>query len=302
MEELLGVEKVGINDNFLELGGHSLNVIRLVGKIHKEFNVEVPLKVIFKIPNIKDISKCILNKDLFIAYKDYSESEVVIKLNDTKTKNIFLFPDVFGYGIVFNEVAKYIEHYTLYSFDFIEDENRIMEYVKQITSIQKQGKYILMGYSAGGNLAFEVAKQLEKSGYEVDYIILIDSRVRDKKVKGDSENLKGMKAMVDEVTENAPFMLEYISVNVQRKLERFTSYFFELINNGNINANIYLILSSSGNIDEEILNYKLKKANEWVDLTKKFFRVYQGYGEHTEMMVNDYARANARILNEILMQ
>ncbi|MBZ9636378.1 non-ribosomal peptide synthase/polyketide synthase [Clostridium sp. FP1] len=304
--EVLGVEKIGINDNFFELGGHSLKATILVGKIYKEFNVEVPLKVIFKIPTIKDISKCLLNKDIFTAYKDYSESEVVIKLNDTKTKNIFLFPPIIGYGITYKDFAKYMEHHTLYSFDFIEDENRIKEYVKQIVNIQKGGKYILMGYSAGGNLAFEVTKELENSGYEVDHIILLDSNIRDEKIKGDSENLKVMKGMVDGVNEyariNAPFMLEYISENVQRKLEKFTSYLNELINEGKINANINLILSSSENIDEDTLNIKLKKANEWADLTKKCFKVYQGYGKHNEMTDNDNVKLNAQIINGILMQ
>jgi hypothetical protein len=124
----------------------------LIGKIYKEFNIEVPLNIIFKLPNIKDLSKCILNKETFTAYKDYSESSVVIKLNKSNTKNIFLFPPILGYGIGYNEFAKYIENYTLYSFDFNEDENRISEYVRQITNIQKEGKYTLMGYLAGENI------------------------------------------------------------------------------------------------------------------------------------------------------
>jgi amino acid adenylation domain-containing protein len=90
-KDILKVERIGINDNFFELGGHSLKATMLIGKIYKEFNIEVPLNIIFKLPNIKDLSKCILNKETFTAYKDYSESSVVIKLNKSNTKNIFLF-------------------------------------------------------------------------------------------------------------------------------------------------------------------------------------------------------------------
>ncbi len=56
---VLGIESVGINDNFLDLGGHSLKAMSLITKTHKEFNVEIPLKKIFQFPTIKGLSKYI---------------------------------------------------------------------------------------------------------------------------------------------------------------------------------------------------------------------------------------------------
>ncbi len=58
-KEVLYVEKIGINDSFFELGGHSLKATSLSAKIHKQLNVEVPLKVIFNKPTIKGISEYI---------------------------------------------------------------------------------------------------------------------------------------------------------------------------------------------------------------------------------------------------
>ena len=57
--EVLGVGKVGINDNFFDLGGHSLKATILMSKIHKELNKEVPLKELFKTPTIKELSRYI---------------------------------------------------------------------------------------------------------------------------------------------------------------------------------------------------------------------------------------------------
>ncbi|GKX65197.1 non-ribosomal peptide synthase/polyketide synthase [Inconstantimicrobium mannanitabidum] len=57
--EVLGVKKVGINDNFFDLGGHSLKATMLMSKIHKELNKEVPLKELFKSPTIKELGKYI---------------------------------------------------------------------------------------------------------------------------------------------------------------------------------------------------------------------------------------------------
>ncbi len=58
-KEVLRVERIGINDDFFELGGHSLKATSLVAKIHKELNVEIPIKTIFRISTIKELSKYI---------------------------------------------------------------------------------------------------------------------------------------------------------------------------------------------------------------------------------------------------
>ncbi len=60
--EVLGVERIGINDSFFELGGHSLKATSLVAKIHKILNIEIPLRQIFKAPTIKGISEYIKDR------------------------------------------------------------------------------------------------------------------------------------------------------------------------------------------------------------------------------------------------
>ena len=54
-QELLGVERVGINDNFFEIGGHSLLAMRVVSAIRKELNVELTIRDLFVYPNIASL-------------------------------------------------------------------------------------------------------------------------------------------------------------------------------------------------------------------------------------------------------
>ncbi len=54
--EILKKDGIGINHNFFNLGGHSLKAASLVAKIHKELNVEVPLKEVFTNPTIKRLA------------------------------------------------------------------------------------------------------------------------------------------------------------------------------------------------------------------------------------------------------
>jgi len=55
-KKLLGFEKIGRNDNFFELGGQSILAIRLQSQIRKEFELDIPLKIIFEYPILKNFA------------------------------------------------------------------------------------------------------------------------------------------------------------------------------------------------------------------------------------------------------
>ncbi|RZM28004.1 MAG: amino acid adenylation domain-containing protein, partial [Pedobacter sp.] len=56
-KELLGVEQVSTQDNFFEIGGHSLMVIKMVSHIKKDFELSIPISVLFKFTTIEELSK-----------------------------------------------------------------------------------------------------------------------------------------------------------------------------------------------------------------------------------------------------
>lgn len=63
------IKKKGINTNFFDAGGHSLKAALVIAKIHREFNVKVPLQVIFDHPTIKKLSP-LINKNSAAAGED----------------------------------------------------------------------------------------------------------------------------------------------------------------------------------------------------------------------------------------
>ena len=56
--EVLGIERIGVQDNFFERGGHSLKVTRLVAQIHKQTNVRLSYKDVFERPTIRLLAEC----------------------------------------------------------------------------------------------------------------------------------------------------------------------------------------------------------------------------------------------------
>jgi len=76
-QKVLGIEKIGINDNFFELGGHSLKATRLTAKIHKELNVEVPLREVFKTPTVKGLAEYVKGQEenIYTSIEPIEEKE-----------------------------------------------------------------------------------------------------------------------------------------------------------------------------------------------------------------------------------
>nr|WP_238552981.1 condensation domain-containing protein [Paenibacillus alvei] len=58
-QSVLGVEKVGVKDNFFDLGGHSLKATMLMARMHKELNVNVPLRIIFQAPTLEQLAQAV---------------------------------------------------------------------------------------------------------------------------------------------------------------------------------------------------------------------------------------------------
>jgi amino acid adenylation domain-containing protein len=54
--EVLGKSRIGVRDNFFEVGGHSLKATVLASRIHQAFDIDIPLGEIFKNPTIRELS------------------------------------------------------------------------------------------------------------------------------------------------------------------------------------------------------------------------------------------------------
>ncbi|WP_044358231.1 condensation domain-containing protein, partial [Paenibacillus sp. E194] len=58
-QEVLGQERVGIRDNFFEIGGHSLRAMTLASRVNKDMSVSLPLRNVFLYPTVEEMAQAI---------------------------------------------------------------------------------------------------------------------------------------------------------------------------------------------------------------------------------------------------
>lgn len=62
--QLLGVEQIGINNSFFDLGGHSLMAMQLLSRLRGIFQLELPLRVVFEAPTIAKLAAALVSYEV----------------------------------------------------------------------------------------------------------------------------------------------------------------------------------------------------------------------------------------------
>ncbi|QDX94098.1 amino acid adenylation domain-containing protein [Brevibacillus laterosporus] len=285
--QVLNLEQVSVEGNFFDLGGHSLKTAEMVDKIKETFHVELLLLNVFEYPTVRQMAvlleKGIVHAKPFISFLDYSNP----------TKEVICFPPIAGQGVLYKALHQKLSACTIHAFDFIAREDRIEQYLHHIKEAQSEGPYVILGYSAGGNLAFEVAKTMEERGLTVSDMILIDAPRRVKALQLNVEKVQ------TEAVEIANLMAQHLGESIRSVthqtidlIKDYYDYTNEVINDGILSANIHFITSTE-TTSENIQSWETATINQ--------FYVYKGAGEHIEMLIHpDHLAENARIIATIL--
>ena len=61
--ETIGVERVGVQDNFFELGGHSLLATQVLARVQEDFQVDLPLRIMFEGMTVEQMAQAVLENE-----------------------------------------------------------------------------------------------------------------------------------------------------------------------------------------------------------------------------------------------
>ncbi|MEJ4084743.1 non-ribosomal peptide synthetase [Bacillus altitudinis] len=287
--EVLEREDISTDDHFFELGGHSLKAMSLLSKVSKEFEVQVPIHLLFETPTIEALSHYIQHQD--------GETAGYLVFNESQTSTVFALPPLPGYGFIYQEAAKTLDDVRLIAFDFIETNNRMAQYVQHIQHLQPKGPLTLMGYSGGCYLAFELVQALEQGGRTVEKVIMIDSykKIGESDLEGRSID-DDIEAIVHQTKQSELAQGEIVQEALVQKTRAYYETFVKGVNQGKIQADITFIQS-----EEQIAIPDWME--EWTQATAGSFTQYQGYGRHADMFKHkEYAAQNAKLIKHIVNQ
>jgi thioesterase domain-containing protein/acyl carrier protein len=200
-QELLGVERVGVQDSFFDLGGHSLIAVRLFAKIKKAYQVDYPISVLFEAPTIERCA-AMIRAAIGTTAGPATEAAVPVATHRSRYTHLvpmhagdggpqrpfFLVAGMFGNVLNLRHLAHLIgadrPFYGLQARGLYGDhaphetfEEMARDYLKELRTVQPHGPYFLGGFSGGGITAYEMAQQLLAEGEETALLLMLDSNV-----------------------------------------------------------------------------------------------------------------------------
>lgn len=203
--ELLGIRQLGVNDDFFQLGGHSLHAVRLFAALRKHYGVSLPLSTLFEAPSIRPLAALLdaqapQKQSTADAPKSTKEATSGDPAAASRAEYSSLVPiQPMGTGPAFycaagmggnplNLRALALQMGIDQPFFGMQPKGldgmstlhqtvpeMATHYIEEIRRKQPNGPYYLGGYSGGGVIAFEMAKQFAAAGERIGALVLLDS-------------------------------------------------------------------------------------------------------------------------------
>lgn len=181
-QELLHVVRVGRDDDFFALGGHSLLATRAVAKIRERFGVSLSLADFLREPTIRAVAPCVAQ----VPDAQRNGAPIVLRRNSGAPHAVCFLPTAFGLGTRYRTLAIRLatraDYWTCSLPGLLPGEQplgtieELAAYcVAQFKAAGSYEEWSLIGWSFGGVLAYETARQMADAGLSVRQLVLLDS-------------------------------------------------------------------------------------------------------------------------------
>jgi amino acid adenylation domain-containing protein len=177
---VLDVERVGIHDDFFDLGGQSILAMRLVARVRDALGTDVAVAELLQAPTIAQMAQAIGGRH------DAVRLPLVPLQIFGERPPLFLAHPAGGHVVCYRGLAVMLATeqpvYGLQPLGVQRGETPIPSieemaayYVAAVREMRPRGPYRLGGWSFGGVVAWEMAQQLDAAGEDVDVLALFDT-------------------------------------------------------------------------------------------------------------------------------
>jgi thioesterase domain-containing protein/acyl carrier protein len=183
----LGLPHLGLDEDFIDLGSHSLQGVAVVARLEERFGVSIPVRVLFEEPTVADLAAWL---DRQRGESTGAKVEVIRLQKGRGLRPIFAVPGRRGGSRPVYALAKLAREtdprrpvFAFYGDPPVPATTPKDLWVQAVAgrltaamrTRQQHGPYLLLGSCVGGIIAWEMARQLEASG-EVVHLFLVDTK------------------------------------------------------------------------------------------------------------------------------
>jgi amino acid adenylation domain-containing protein len=312
---VLNIDKIGLTDNFFDLGGTSLKAIQVVNRYKA-----ITIQELYDHPSIRTILQ-------FLKHNEVRRNSLltVIHKNPTSICNIICIPYGGGSPIIYQELSKFLsKSYSIYSVtlpghDYNKSPNELKSVKETATLLLNEilneidGDIVFYGHCVGCALTYEIAKQLELRNINIKAIFMaatfpffprnIKGFISQMLVKyyysNDTRTYAFLKQL-GEFRENIDTAtLKEVLVWFRHDGREAMDYFESLKSAGEIYKLDASIISITGDKDP-LTKWFLSEVHQWEDLSDKvYYKVIRG---GTHYFIHSHAGEVANIIQNILGQ
>ncbi|NEA15186.1 non-ribosomal peptide synthetase/type I polyketide synthase [Streptomyces halstedii] len=287
---LLNLEQVGLEDDFFESGGSSVKLIELLHHLRTEFGVSVPVSRLYRTTTLHGMAATVQD----VLHGTSADELPFLSFNGGQSRLLFAFPPAGGHGLVYRGLSAHLPEYTVIGFNYLPGDDKVTRYADLIESARPEGACLLLGYSLGGNLAFETAKELERRGRQVAHVVVLDSRrILEPYEPGD----EGIRAFEAELAEHLRKHTgsEAVARETLAHAAEYLAFCGRTPNTGTVTAAVSVITD-----EEKASLYAAGERGTWHGSSAGTTTVLRGSGTHADMLDPKHLARNAELVRAVL--
>ncbi len=287
---LLGLEEVGLRHDFFEAGGSSIKLIELIYHLQAEFNVTIPVSHLFKTTTLHGMATTLQH----IITGRLEGAQPYLSFNNDGGRDVFCFPPAGGHGLVYRQLAAHVPELRIVAFNYLAGDDKVARYADLVMSLASDEPIVLFGYSLGGNLAFELAKELEGRGRTVSRVLIMDSLRITEPYTPTEEHLA---AFARELREHLHRHTgsETVAAETLVQAREYVEFCGRTPNAGAVTAELTVISN-----EENPALYAAGAEGSWHKGSIVGTTVERGAGTHAEMLDGQHVARNAALIRKIL--